>query len=349
MDYLQLMCVFVKVVDFGSFVWVVSVMDIFNVVVMCYVVDLEGWFGMCLFNCIMCSFFLMELGQVYLECVCQIFDEFEDVEQMVVVCNYELVGMLCIVVLVVFGLYNFVFVLQLYMENFLKVVLDFMLVDWQVDFVEEGFDVGIVVMCQMCSVSIVMWCLIIGCMIVCVMLSYLEKYGVLMYLEQFVEYLVLSLLIEYWGDECVFMGLDGEVCVCLINVIVVNNIVMLCQFVLFGMGVVILLSYLIGSDIVCGVFVWLLLDFWLLQVEINIVYLSWCYLLVKVCMFIDYFVEYFSYLIDVMMGEQWVVQGVMLLLIGVEMCVEQFELIDLNLQLCLVCLLCMCVVVLLLL
>ncbi|WP_058034964.1 substrate binding domain-containing protein, partial [Burkholderia pseudomallei] len=251
-----------------------------------------------------------ESGQVYLERARQILDELEDVEQMVVARNHEPVGTLRVVAPVVFGLHNLAPVLQTYTQRFPKVIPDLTLVDRQVDLVEEGFDVGIVITRQMRSASIVTRRLTTGCMVVCATPSYLEKHGMPTHPEQLVEHPCLSLPSEYWGDERVFTGPDGEVRVRPSNVVVANNTEMLRQFAMLGMGVAILPSYLIGSDIARGKLVRLLSDYRLPQVEINIAYPSRRHLPAKVRTFIDHLVEHFSQSPDTMLGEQWATQGV---------------------------------------
>ncbi|QTD89887.1 LysR family transcriptional regulator [Burkholderia anthina] len=332
MDHLQSMRVFVKVADLGSFARAASAMDISNAVATRHVADLEGRLGTRLLNRTTRSLSLTESGQVYLERARQILDELEDVEQMVVARNHEPVGTLRIVVPVVFGLHNLAPVLQSYTENFPKVVPDLTLVDRQVDLVEEGFDVGIVVTRQMRSASIVTRRLTTGCMTVCATPSYLEKHGVPTHPEQLAEHPALSLPTEYWGDERVFTGPDGEVRVRPTNVIVANNTAMLRQCALLGMGVAILPSYLIGGDIARGALVRLLPDFRLPQVEINIAYPSRRHLPAKVRTFIDHLVEHFSHSTDAMMGEQWASQGAAPAPIGVEMRADPAESTDPNLQ-----------------
>lgn len=97
------MWVFVKVVEQGSFVCVVELLEIFNVVVMCFIVDFEVYLGICLFNCLICCFLFMEVGQVYLEWVYMILVEVDDVEVLVFMEIKCLVGMLVIYFNVGFG------------------------------------------------------------------------------------------------------------------------------------------------------------------------------------------------------------------------------------------------------
>ncbi len=294
MDHLQSMRVFVKVSDLGSFARAASAMDISNAVATRHVADLEGRLGTRLLNRTTRSLSLTESGQVYLERARQILDELEDVEQMVVARNHEPVGTLRIVAPVVFGLHNLAPVLHAYTQRYPKVIPDVTLVDRQVDLVEEGFDVGIVVARQMRSASIVTRRLTTGCLNVCATPAYLEKHGVPTRPEHLLEHPCLSLPSEYWGDERVFTGPDGEVRVRPANVIIANNTEMLRQFALLGMGVAILPSYLIGNDMARNRLVRLLGDYRLPQIEIYVGYPSRRHLPAKVRTFIDHLVEHFS-------------------------------------------------------
>ncbi|MBI0326904.1 LysR family transcriptional regulator [Burkholderia plantarii] len=305
MDHLQSMRVFVKVADLGSFARAASAMDISNAVATRHVADLEGRLGTRLLNRTTRSLSLTESGQVYLERARQILDELEDVEQMVVARNHEPVGTLRIVAPVVFGLHNLAPVLQTYTQRYPKVVPDLTLVDRQVDLVEEGFDVGVVIARQMRSASIVTRRLTTGCMTVCATPAYLEKHGVPTHPEHLMEHPSLSLPSEYWGDERVFTGPDGEVRVRPTNVVVANNTEMLRQFALLGMGIAMLPSYLIGGDTARGKLVRLLPDYRLPQVEINVAYPSRRHLPAKVRTFIDHLVEHFSHSPETALGEQW--------------------------------------------
>jgi DNA-binding transcriptional LysR family regulator len=200
-------------------------------------------------------------------------------------------------------------VLQTYTERYPKVIPDVTLVDRQVDLVEEGFDVGIVIARQMRSASIVTRRLTTGCLTVCATPGYLEKHGVPTRPEDLAEHPSLSLPSEYFGDERVFTGPDGEVRVRPTNVIVANNTEMLRQFALLGMGIAILPSYLIGNDTTRGKLVRLLSEYQLPQVEINVAYPSRRHLPAKVRTFIDHLVEHFSQTPNHQLGEQWVKDG----------------------------------------
>jgi DNA-binding transcriptional LysR family regulator len=294
MDHLQSMRVFIKVADLGSFARAAGAMEISNAIATRHIAELEGRLGARLLHRTTRSLSLTESGQVYLERARQILDDLEDVEQMVAARNREPVGTLRIVAPVVLGLHNLAPLMQTYTERYPKVVPDLTLVDRQVDLVDEGFDVGIVLAGLMCGASLVTRRLTTGCMTVCATPSYLEKHGVPTRPEHLLEHPCLSLPPEFGGDERVFGGPEGEVRVRPANVIVANNTELLRQFALLSMGVAILPSYLIGTDMTRGKLVRLLADYRLPKVEINVGYPSRRHLPAKVRTFIDHLVEHFD-------------------------------------------------------
>jgi len=303
------MRVFVKVADLGSFAKAAAHLDVSNAVVTRHVADLESKLGTRLLNRTTRSLSLTESGQVYLEKVRNIIDELEDVEQMVVERSHEPVGTLRIVVPVVFGLHNLAPVLHDYVKKYPRVVPDVNLVDRDVDLVEEGFDVGIVIARNVRSASIVSRRLTTGCLVVCATPEFLAEHGTPTSPDQLVDFPYLSLSPEYWGDERVFTGPGGEVRVRPNNVLVANNTEMLRQMTLHGMGISILPSYLVGRDMARGKLVRLLPDYRLTPVEINIAYPSRRHLPAKVRTFIDHLVDYFTKTENGILGEQWLKDG----------------------------------------
>lgn len=306
MDHLQSMRVFVKVSDLGSFARAAMTMDMSNAVVTRHVADLEGRLGTRLLNRTTRSLSLTESGQVYLERARQIIEELEDVEQMVVARNHEPVGILRVVAPVVFGLHNLAPVLHTYAQRYPRVIPDVALVDREVDLVEEGFDVGVVIARYIRSASVVTRRLTTGCLIVCATPAYLERHGSITRPEELAERSCLSMPAEFWGDERVFTGPEGEVRVRPSNIMVSNNTELLRQLALYDMGVAILPSYLVGRDMARGSLVRLLPDYHLPQIDLNIVYPSRRYLPAKVRTFIDHLVEHFSKTPNSLLGEQWV-------------------------------------------
>ncbi len=294
MNQLQSMRVFVKVADLGSFVGAAGALDLSTAVVTRHVADLEARLGTRLLNRTTRRLSLTEAGSTYLERVRHILDDLEGVEQMVVARNHEPVGTLRIVAPVVFGLHSLAAVVQSYAVRYPDVVPDVTLADRQVDLVEEGFDVGIIIAQQMRSASIVTRRLTTGQMTVCATPAYLARHGTPQHPADLLAHPCLSRPPEHGGDERVFTGPQGEVRVRPTNAIGANNTEMLRQFALLGMGVGILPSYLIDRDLAAGRLVPLLEGYRLPQIEVTIAYPSRLHLPAKVRTFIDHLVAHFQ-------------------------------------------------------
>ncbi|MGU2419707.1 LysR family transcriptional regulator [Burkholderia cenocepacia] len=295
MDHLQSMRVFVKVAEFGSFTKAAATMDMSNSVVTRHIAELEEGLGTRLLNRTTRSLSLTESGHVYLERARQILDDLDELEHTLVARNHEPVGTLRIVAPVVFGLNNLAPALHTYAQRYPRVVPNVTLVEREVNLVEEGFDVGIVIGETVRNTSVVMRRLARGCIAVCATPAYLSQHGVPRRPEQLLDHHCLSLPADQWGDASVFTGPDGEkILVRPTNVMVANNAEMLRQLALLGHGIAIVPSYLIERDVAGGRLVGLLHDYPLPCVDVHIAYPSRHYLPAKVRTFIDHLVEQYA-------------------------------------------------------
>ncbi|WP_080353672.1 LysR family transcriptional regulator [Burkholderia cenocepacia] len=295
MDHLQSMRVFVKVAELGSFTKAAAAMDMSNSVVTRHIAELEEGLGTRLLNRTTRSLSLTESGHVYLERVTQILDDLDELEHTLVARNHEPVGTLRIVAPVVFGLNNLAPALHSYAQRYPRVVPNVTLAEREVNMVEEGFDVGIVIGETVRNTSVVMRRLTRGCIAVCATPAYLAQHDIPQRPEQLLEHLCLSLPVDQWGDASVFTGPNGEeIRVRPTNVMVANNAEMLRQLALLGHGIAIVPSYLIERDVAGGRLVSLLPDYPLPCVDVHIAYPSRHYLPAKVRTFIDHLVEQYA-------------------------------------------------------
>lgn len=295
MDRLQSMRVFIKVAELGSFCKAAIALEMGNSVVTRHIAELERSLGARLLNRTTRSLSLTESGQVYLERATQILDDLDELEHSLVARNHEPVGTLRIVAPVVFGLNNLAPALHAYAQRYPRVVPNVTLVDREVNMVEEGFDVGIVIAERVRSASVVMRRLTSGCIAVCATPGYLERHGVPQRQEQLLEHQCLSLPADQGGDAYIFTAPGGEaVRVRPTNVAFANNAEMLRQLALLGHGIAILPSYLIERDIASGRLVSLLPEYQLPCVDVHIAYPSRHYLPAKVRTFIDHLIEQFA-------------------------------------------------------
>ena len=294
MDRLQSMRVFMRVADLGAFTKAAAQMELSNAVVTRHIADLESKLGTRLLHRTTRSLSLTEPGQVYLERVRQILDEIDEVERSIVERSQEPIGTLRIAAPVVFGLHNLAPVLARYKERFPRVVPDLSLIDRQVDLVEEGYDLGIMVMRQMRGASVVTRRLVVGRMVVCAAPGHIARYGRPERPEHLAEHAHLALPSAYDGDERRFTGPDGEARVRLTPVMIADNAEMLRRLALTGTGIAILPNYLVDEDIAAGRLIRLLPQYRLPAIEINVAYPSRRHMPAKVRTFIDHLVDHFS-------------------------------------------------------
>lgn len=118
-DYLGVMCVFVCVVEMGSFLVVVKEMYVLMLIVVCKVMVIEEVFGVVLLYCLMYSVMFIEVGYIYLECVVMLIVDFDDMLCVVVELNVWLSGLLKFIVLVVFGWCYLVLLIVLFLVCYL--------------------------------------------------------------------------------------------------------------------------------------------------------------------------------------------------------------------------------------
>lgn len=108
-----MLCIFCVVVDIGSFKEVVIWFGILLQVVICVIQELECLQGEMLFYCNMCQVCIISFGEVFVECVCESLcdlDGFFDME--VVSLVDEMSGLVCLVVLFVFGCSCLLFIVE---------------------------------------------------------------------------------------------------------------------------------------------------------------------------------------------------------------------------------------------
>ena len=213
MDRLQSMRVFIKVAELGSFCKAAIALEMGNSVVTRHIAELERSLGARLLNRTTRSLSLTESGQVPgagnadsrrsrragAQPRCP---------------QPRPVGTLRIVAPVVFGLNNLAPALHAYAQRYPRVVPNVTLVDREVNMVEEGFDVGIVIAERVRSASVVMRRLTSGCIAVCATPGYLERHGVPQRPEQLLEHQCLSLPADQGGDAYIFTAPGGEAVRC---------------------------------------------------------------------------------------------------------------------------------------
>lgn len=277
--------IFICVVEYYSFIQVVQSLGMQKFMVSWCIVLLEECLGVCLFNCIICKLCLIEVGQVYYECCWQIMYDFVEVEQVVMQLQQVLLGLLWIILLIEFGQMFFVSLLGDFMCQYLQIIVEVELVLCSVDLLQEGVDIVIMVG-QLEDFILVVCCLFFISCWFCVSFDYLVVYGMLILVVEFVGYCVVFLFIDfqcYW----LFFG-DSLFCQW---VLFCNNIIFVCEVVVVGVGIVVLLVLICVESVYSGCLVCLLVDVLLLVGELYVVYFLWCFQVMKVKVFFDFLIS----------------------------------------------------------
>lgn len=306
MDRLQSMRVFVKVADNGSFARTAAQMDLSAAVVTRHVAELESHLGVRLLNRTTRSLSLTGAGQVYLERCRQIIDEVDEADALISSASRDPKGTLKVVAPVSFGLRNLAPLVKKYQEMHPKVVVDLTLTDRAIDLVEEGYDCGILLTRMINSESLISRVLAETRVMLCASPAYIAEHGEPVTPQELGEHGVLGLPNDFWSDDRVFSGPDGEVRVRVQNKFICNNTALLRQSVLLGHGIAFLPSYLVGNDVRDGDLVALLRNFSQTPVDVSLVYPSRKYLSAKTRGFIDLTVEYFRQNEGISAAERWV-------------------------------------------
>lgn len=295
MDILFLMCVFMCIVEIGSFM---CVFDMIGFIMLCVLVLLsvfEQYFGCWLLNCIMWCILLIEDGQVYYECFVVVLCEIDDMEVLVLqVCNV-LCGWLKVNLLFVMVKQVVVFVLLVFFDVYLDIMFEFGVIDWQIDFVGEGVDCVVCIGVFDDLGMIVKW---IGSLIICMcgLFVYFVWCGELQIVDDFVQYVVVSYILVDIGWFCLWdYVVDGELCIVqMCGMVVVNDVDNYIECGVVGIGLIKMLLYFVELYLKLGWLCEVLIDFNVLVWLILVLYLFNCYILVKLKVFVDWFVGLFE-------------------------------------------------------
>jgi DNA-binding transcriptional LysR family regulator len=288
MDRLQSMRVFAKVVEHGGFARAASALEMSNTVVTRNVADLEAHLGTRLLNRTTRKLSLTETGKQYLERVRQILHDIDDADAVASSTAKTPSGTLRIYCHPGFGQSQLAHLLPLYAKAMPDVVLDVTLADQAVDLVEEGFDVGIFIGLQKFDTSMIARRLASSSVVLCASPDYIARRGEPVVPADISQHDCLNFAFEQlrqswpvqWGDQMLSVPITSRM--------VSNNMAVLRQAALAGMGIIIRSSYALEDDLTSGRLVQLLCGHHLGQMSINMVYPSRRLLSAKVRSFVEF-------------------------------------------------------------
>jgi DNA-binding transcriptional LysR family regulator len=295
MDRLQSMRVFAKVVEQGSFARAGTMMEMSNAVVTRHVADLEQHLGTRLLNRTTRSLSLTETGQGYLERVRQILSDIDDADALASASACKPSGTLRIYCHLNFGQSQLAPLLPLFAAEFPDIVLDVTLSDKAPDLVEDGFDAGIFIGIQKVDVSMIVRQLANSNVVICASPAYVARRGAPARPADLTAHDCLNHDIEmvrhYWHLHC---G-DNEVKVPIISKMISNNVEVLHQACIAGMGIMLRTSYTLQDDLAHGRLVRLLPDYSKGTLSVFLAYPSRKLLSAKVRAFVDFMTARFPH------------------------------------------------------
>ncbi|NHZ82919.1 LysR family transcriptional regulator [Massilia sp. CCM 8695] len=293
MDRLQSMRVFAKVVEQGSFARAAQAMDMSNTVVTRNIADLEAHLGTRLLNRTTRKLSLTETGKQYLERVRQILADIDDADAIASSSARKASGTLRIYCHPGFGQYQLARLLPLYAATVPDVVLDVSLSDHSVDIVEEGFDVGIFMGLQKFDASLIARRLATSSVVLCASPDYIARRGAPLTPIDVSSHDCLNFAFEQLRHSWPVKWDNKQVDVPITARMVSNDVSVLRQAAIAGMGIMVRSSLTLEDDLSSGRLVQLLKGHHLGQMSLSLVYPSRRLLSYKVRSFVDFMTAQF--------------------------------------------------------
>jgi len=293
-DVLNPMRVFVKVAEYNSFARAADSLDMGVPRISRVISELEQHLGTRLLQRTTRKMSLTEAGRIYLDRCRQILVDIDETYQMLSDSAVSTSGRLRMVAPALFAIRKLAPVLAAYRRDFPDVVLDLVLADRSVDLIDEEFDLAILPARRVTSQSLVSRHLTATDMYACAAPDYLAKHGSPAHPSELARHPYLAFRTEQGSDELAFHAADGApITVHPKPCFVTNNIGMLRESALAGMGIATLSAYLIDDDLRAGRLQRIMPEYHLPDREFRIVYSSRKFLSLKVKAFIDLAVEHF--------------------------------------------------------
>jgi DNA-binding transcriptional LysR family regulator len=296
MNQLQAMRVFLKVAETGSFGRAAAVLEMSNAVVTRYVALLEAHLNTRLLNRTTRSVSLTEAGQSYAEGCKTVLEQVEAIESMISQSAVEPSGTLKLVASASFSLFGLTPLLRAYQSKYPEVKLRLTLLHRPVDLVDEGFDVGIVVPRLVTSGTLINRPLVTITPVVVAAPGYLAEFGTPNRPASLVRHVFLAPSSDIHGTTWTFTSPEGRDEQVLIDPgYTVNNVQMLRQAALAGMGIAVLPESHVTQDIEAGALVPILTGYAVKDADkqISLVYPGRRYVSAKTRSFVDFTIAHF--------------------------------------------------------
>ncbi len=296
MNQIQAMRVFLNIAETMSFGHAASNLGISNAMVTRYLEQLEAHLNTRLVNRNTRCLSLTEEGQIYAKGCRNILDEIEEIETVAIRGATEPSGTLRVAAGASFSLSSLTPLLQQYLQQYPNVKLSLTLLHQHVDFVREGFDVGIVLPRQISGTTLIKRSLLSVRPIAVASPGYLEAKGTPTRPMDLVSHKILAL--NATSHECDWTFVSPETLETRLTLeasFAVNNALMLRYAALAGMGVAVLPENQVMDDLRNGHLVPVLGDYRIINAEkeLAIVYADRRHISAKTRSFVDFSVHWF--------------------------------------------------------
>ncbi|WP_345816323.1 LysR family transcriptional regulator [Paraburkholderia sp. PREW-6R] len=296
MNQLQAMKVLINIAETMSFGQAAANLGISNAMVTRYLEQLEAHLNTRLVNRNTRTLSMTEEGELYAKGCRSILDEIEEIESVAIRGATEPSGTLKVAAGASFSLSSLTPLLQQYLQMYPSVKLAITLLHQHVDFVREGFDVGIVQPRQISGTTLIKRPLLNVRPVAVASPAYLDAKGKPLKPSDLTAHTFLSLTAVGQDGNWQFLSPDGhETHVTLEATLAVNNAVMLRHAALAGMGIAVLPENHVIGDLRNGALLPLLADFRIMNAEkeLAIVYADRRHISAKTRSFVDFSIAWF--------------------------------------------------------
>lgn len=290
MDQFQTIRVFVEVANEGSFTRAAERLDLSRSVITRHIAALETRLKTRLINRDTRKLSLTEAGEFYIERARRIVRQLTETEALVTSFANAPCGRLRVVAPVAFGQRNMGAVLHTYRQRYPDVLPELTLSDDDCDLIAQGYDVGILPASGIRGVTWVTRPLVSTSVVACASPGYIARHGLPREPRELVDHAYVH---SGSRTEHVFHGPDGEIRIALQSALIANDIEVLRQAALAGMGIAFLPAVMVQRDLRQGALVALFTNYTLPSRDLRVAYASRSFLPAKIRTFVDHLVAHF--------------------------------------------------------
>jgi DNA-binding transcriptional LysR family regulator len=293
MDKLSGMRAFVKVLEHGSFSEAARSLRLSRSAVSKYVMELEQELGVQLLNRTTRRTSPTENGRAYYDRAQAILADVDEADLAVTRLQAEPRGQLRINAPMSFGTLHLGPALADFMEKYSELQIQLTLSDEQIDAMQEGFDVTLRV-AELASSSLIARRLLSVERVFCASPAYIQRRGAPEHPRDLRNHDCLSYGFLATGNQWKLTGPDGEHFVSVPWRLCANNAQVLSEAALKGRGIALLPTFIAGAALDAGALVPVLPDYHAPEIALYAIYPPTRHLSLKVRLFIDFLVEWFS-------------------------------------------------------